>query len=492
MALTPHPYGVRPLGNLLNTTHNQQTRSLSLGSFSLISDALIIKILDSLIQSSDPLQAAITLSHFASASVYARAFANDEDLWRTLVWRRFSPSQIANAPFNRSWRHTYLTLESSNFQTSQNKPIVLSHVYSDVLFHKWRCLRSQISSEWTKYEDIQRIDASTLSVQDFQSRFERPSIPVILKGIVSNWKSATEWDPDSLIKRVGSTLFHAGGFEMSLNDYFKYSKTVEGFDDQPLYIFDKKFGEKAPNLLDDYSVPEYFSEDLFKVLGENRPDFRWLIIGPSRSGSSFHKDPNATSAWNAVIRGRKKWLMFPPDCPPPGVFPSGDEGDVTAPVSITEWFLNFYNRETILENGALECIVEEGEIIFVPMGWWHCVLNLETSIAITQNYVGSANVRFVTDWIQSRPSQISGCRDVHQAKFISQKFHQLIAKQFPKLAAREKIVATHERNNGEENLLKKRKVSLWTTLNTTNIDKKHEHEDLNGSDGNSKPFTFGF
>ncbi len=66
-------------------------------------------------------------------------------------------------------------------------------------------------------------------------------------------------------------------------------------------------------------VPEYFAEDLFGVLGEDaRPHHRWLIMGPARSGSSFHKDPNATSAWNAVIKGSKKWILFPPHVTPPG------------------------------------------------------------------------------------------------------------------------------------------------------------------------------
>ena len=41
-------------------------------------------------------------------------------------------------------------------------------------------------------------------------------------------------------------------------------------------------------------------------------------MGPSRSGSTFHKDPNSTSAWNAVIRGSKKWIMYPPGITPPG------------------------------------------------------------------------------------------------------------------------------------------------------------------------------
>ena len=66
-------------------------------------------------------------------------------------------------------------------------------------------------------------------------------------------------------------------------------------------------------------VPKYFDEDLFSVLGdEGRPDFRWLIMGPPRSGSTFHKDPNATSAWNAVVTGSKKWIMYPPHALPPG------------------------------------------------------------------------------------------------------------------------------------------------------------------------------
>lgn len=73
------------------------------------------------------------------------------------------------------------------------------------------------------------------------------------------------------------------------------------------------FALASPQLAKDYSVPAVFSEDLFEVLGEDeRPDYRWLIVGPRRSGSSFHVDPNATCAWNASVRGRKKWILFPP------------------------------------------------------------------------------------------------------------------------------------------------------------------------------------
>jgi hypothetical protein len=45
----------------------------------------------------------------------------------------------------------------------------------------------------------------------------------------------------------------------------------------------------ASSVLVLWQVPEYFSEDLFQYMGNDRPDWRWLISGPAKSGSSFHK-----------------------------------------------------------------------------------------------------------------------------------------------------------------------------------------------------------
>jgi hypothetical protein len=64
-----------------------------------------------------------------------------------------------------------------------------------------------------------------------------------------------------------------------------------------------------------------------------------------------------------------------------------------------------------LSRRPLEIIVNPGDVIFVPHGWWHMVINLEESIAITQNYVSDSNLTDVLSFLKNTPDQISGVRD---------------------------------------------------------------------------------
>lgn len=96
-------------------------------------------------------------------------------------------------------------------------------------------------------------------------------------------------------RKFGDVKVNVQAVDMSLRDYCRYASATT--DESPLYIFEKRFATLLPAILDDFSVPKYFDDDLFPLLGEHRPDYRWIIGGPARSGSTFHKDPNSTNAW---------------------------------------------------------------------------------------------------------------------------------------------------------------------------------------------------
>lgn len=50
------------------------------------------------------------------------------------------------------------------------------------------------------------------------------------------------------------------------------------------------------------------------------------------------------------------------------------------------WFLEVYPTLPA-GSGLIEAVQRPGDVIHVPGGWWHIVLNLELSIAVTQNFV---------------------------------------------------------------------------------------------------------
>jgi histone arginine demethylase JMJD6 len=271
--------------------------------------------------------------------------------------------------------------------------------------------------EWdvSNSTSVDRIHVNDVSVETFRRKFEEPYFPVIIQGLADHWKANERWTLDAIGRgEYRSVPMKAGedddgySVRIKLKYYMQYLHTNR--DDSPLYVFDSSFDDNdlSRGLMRDYDLPVYFRDDLFKLVGtKRRPPHRWWLVGPERSGSSLHIDPLATSAWNTLMCGRKYWVCMPPSIAKryakgTGLRKKGEDGE-----AIT-WFTKILPRIKAAERkrtggeplNLMEFIQYPGETIFVPGGWWHAVLNLDHTVAVTQNFVSRVN--FPKVWIKTR------------------------------------------------------------------------------------------
>lgn len=311
--------------------------------------------------------------------------------------RRLATAKVKHRPKLKDWaRDGFSKSGNTNYTTFQQ-------------------LRLLSADQDVDQSNIIRIDSSQLSTNEFITRFEIPSLPVVISNTNTTAQSLHSFT--YLRKSYGSRLFKVGeddeGYKVKvkLKYFLQYMHSKAEGDDSPLYVFDSSFDddEVSKSILDRYSVPHYFPDDLFSLVGEKRrPPYRWFLIGPERSGTCVHTDPLGTSAWNTVIRGRKRWVLFPPETPRRiakalDVIQKGEDDE-----SIN-YFCTLLPRLRELQkrkqNGndkftMIEFTQYPGETVFVPGGWWHGVLNLDDTIAVTQNFCSRTN--FLSVWKQTR------------------------------------------------------------------------------------------
>jgi len=206
-----------------------------------------------------------------------------------------------------------------------------------------------------------------------------------------------------------------------------------------------------------YRVPSPFADDYLnfyydtvaRVAGATAvDDYRFVYYGPRGSRTPVHHDVMYSASWSANVCGTKLWLMLPPEVsrdtlydawgdlcvntliPPPLAAAllrylapaTGDHVPHNAcAAAAVRWLTTVAAASppaAVVPDAALHVAVQRaGDVMFVPPGWHHEVLNLATTLSVNHNWFCAASLGatwgFVAREAAAVRASIQDCRDTY-------------------------------------------------------------------------------
>jgi len=210
--------------------------------------------------------------------------------------------------------------------------------------------------------------------------------PVLIKGAMKDTNACQLWSLDYLKRKVGQRVVKFAYNEASnFSDAIKDIKWLDGSVEEILdliamtreanpffaYMGQQSIPEKFPELLEDLLKPEFIRDTDF--FGDQN-----IWIGPAGCEAGLHYDNYHN--FFCQIKGRKEIALFSPE-DSPYLYPCKVQGKQR----ISEVELQNVDQERFpLFSSAVNvhCIVEPGDMLYMPFGWWHDILTLELSISV--------------------------------------------------------------------------------------------------------------
>jgi hypothetical protein len=228
----------------------------------------------------------------------------------------------------------------------------------------------------------------TISPEAFKNEFYDKNLPVIIRDLSHQWPAYTKWNWNYFKELVGDKrvpLYNNIKSDAytpinSADDYKTFGEYIDMISHGPAgwRIFLFNIFDHAPQLINDFTWPEHMMKGFVKK-------YPMLFTGGATSITHMHFDIDLSNILHTQFAGRKRVLLFPFEeqyklyRKPFEVLSLAD-------------FSNYY-----MQNGSpdyekfpalklaqgVEAILEHGDTLFMPAGWWHHMEYLDSGFAMS-------------------------------------------------------------------------------------------------------------
>ena len=226
-----------------------------------------------------------------------------------------------------------------------------------------------------------------LSPDEFLQRYYAPARPVILTGELEAWPALSRWTPDYLKQAVGAAeIEYQGG--RSSNPQFEIEKDAhrrtgrfdafiesirEPGNDAYMTAYNARANRAAlaPLAADMGALDKYLVGDEIDPTG-------MLWIGPAGTKTSLHHD--LTNNFIAQLVGRKQIKVAPAS----EVGRLYNHTHVFSEIAdLDDPAVSAARHPRLVGMRVYDVLLQPGEVLFLPAGWWHQVKALDFSVTAT-------------------------------------------------------------------------------------------------------------
>ncbi|CAL9170948.1 lysine-specific demethylase JMJ30-like isoform X1 [Musa acuminata AAA Group] len=224
----------------------------------------------------------------------------------------------------------------------------------------------------------------SLSLETFICDYFLHDSPVIISGCIDHWPARTKWKDIAYLQRVAGDRtvpvevgknYVCSEWKQELITFSQFLERVHSNNcpSNLTYLAQHPLFDQIQELRDDIMIPDY----CFAGGGELRSLNAWF--GPLGTVTPLHQDPHHNLF--AQVIGRKYIRLYPASASE-SLYPH-TESMLSNSSQVDLDNIDFTEFPKVENLDFFDCVLEEGEMLYIPPKWWHYVRSLSTSFSVS-------------------------------------------------------------------------------------------------------------